>query len=74
VGPPDAFNPAELLLAAIAACMIKGDNVSCDETRMAHRMFVSQPRPAYMGTVHSRNCEALPVGQCRQYYGGVLSN
>ena len=23
-GSPDAFNPAELLLAAIAACMIKG--------------------------------------------------
>jgi uncharacterized OsmC-like protein len=23
-GRPDAFNPAELLLAAIAACMIKG--------------------------------------------------
>ena len=23
-GRPDAFNPAELLLAAVAACMIKG--------------------------------------------------
>ena len=34
-GRPDAFNPAELFLAAIAACMIKGitgASISCIST------------------------------------------
>lgn len=30
-GRPDAFNPAELLLAALAACMIKGTALSGTE-------------------------------------------
>ena len=29
-GRPDAFNPAELFLAALAACMIKGHRQLCE--------------------------------------------
>lgn len=36
-GRPDAFNPAELMLAALAACMIKGIERVAPMLRFAHR-------------------------------------
>jgi uncharacterized OsmC-like protein len=56
-GRPDAFNPAELLLAAIAACMIKGIERVAPMNHFAFRGVevrlhgIRQDSPPFMSTI-----------------------
>jgi uncharacterized OsmC-like protein len=56
-GRPDAFNPAEMLLAAIAACMIKGIERVAPMNRFKYRGVevrlhgVRQDSPPFMSSI-----------------------
>lgn len=56
-GRPDAFNPAELLLAAIAACMIKGIERIAPMNNFSYRSVevrlhgVRQDSPPFMASI-----------------------
>ena len=53
-GRPDAFNPAELLLAAIAACMIKGIERVTPMLKFKLRGVEIRPRMGCARTVRRR--------------------